>query len=62
MDFALNVYFDMALGVEVTEKIGDFVFEVGTTCSHLAARRHVLRYLHAGETIILCGGCALDGQ
>ena len=24
MDFALNVYFDMALGVEVTEKIGDF--------------------------------------
>ena len=47
---------------EVTEKIGDFVFEVGTTCSHLAARRHVLRYLHAGETIILCGGCALDGQ
>ena len=36
---------------EVTDKFGDLVFEVGTTCSHLAARRHVLRYLQAGEAL-----------
>ena len=48
MDFALNVYFDMALGVEVTEKIGDFwvsfllnirnlrSFEAGPSCVVIA--------------------------